>query len=458
MDEARSQENGAIAIDRVLSTKRILKTWWPLAASWALMALEGPAISAVVARLADPEVHLAAYGGIVFPLALFFEAPIIMLLAASTALSVDGDSYRRLRRFMHTLSAGLTLLHLVAVLTPLYNVTAVKLIGAPQEIVEPARLGMIIMLPWTWAIAYRRFNQGALIRFGHSLAVGMGTLIRLAADGMVLLIGYQIASLPGIVVATAATSAGVLSEAFYVGLRIRSVLRDEINPAPSPERPLTLGRLLHFYIPLSLTPLIFLAARPIVSAGISRMPQALASLAAWPVVTGVTFLWRSFGVSYNEVVVALVDEPGAALKLWRVSTILAGVTTTLLVIMAATPLSLFWFRELTGLSPALTALARRSLWFAVPLPALSVLQSWYQGVILHGRRTRSITEAVGIFLFVCVAILWTGVRTDGAVGIYVGLIALSTGEFLRTIWLGWRSRKLRRTLRERDRMLSSVED
>jgi len=76
-----------------LTTRHILRTWWPLAASWALMALEGPAISLVVARLAFPEIHLAAYGGLVFPLALLVEAPIIMLLAASTALSKDWSAY-----------------------------------------------------------------------------------------------------------------------------------------------------------------------------------------------------------------------------------------------------------------------------------------------------------------------------------------------------------------------------
>ena len=453
-----SQVAGRTAGGCVLSTKRILHVWWPLAASWALMALEGPAISAIVARLADPKIHLAAYGGIVFPLALFIEAPIIMLLAASTALSVNRDSYYRLRRFMHVVSAGLTLLHLVAVLTPLYNIIAVNLIGAPPEIVEPARLGMIIMLPWTWAIAYRRFNQGALIRFGHSLTVGIGTLIRLAADGVVLLIGYQIGSIPGIVVATAATSAGVLSEALYVGLRIRPVLREEIGPAPSLKQPLTLGKFLHFYIPLSLTPLIFLTARPILSAGISRMPQALASLAVWPVVTGVTFLLRSFGVAYNEVVVTLLDEPGSLLKLWRFAKGLVAATTGLLIVMAATPLSSFWFGRLTGLDPALTTLARRSLWFTVLLPALSVLQSWYQGVILHGRRTRGITEAVGIFLVVCVVILWAGARTHRFDGIYVGLVALSVGELFRTAWLAWRSRVVRRTLGERDGAFASGED
>ena len=38
------------------------------------MGLEGPAISAVVSRLAEPTINLAAFGGVVFPIALLVEA------------------------------------------------------------------------------------------------------------------------------------------------------------------------------------------------------------------------------------------------------------------------------------------------------------------------------------------------------------------------------------------------
>ena len=78
-----------------VSIKTIYTTWWPLAVSWFLMALELPALSAIVARLAEPKINLAAYGGIVFPLALIIEAPILMLLTASTALSKDWKSYKK---------------------------------------------------------------------------------------------------------------------------------------------------------------------------------------------------------------------------------------------------------------------------------------------------------------------------------------------------------------------------
>ena len=142
--------------------RRIVQTWWPLAGSWMLMAVESPALSAVVARLVEPEINLAAVG-VVYSLSLLIEAPIIMLLSASTALSKDWDSYLRLRRFMMRAGALLTALHVLVAFTPLYDVIVVRLIGAPAEIVEPVRVGLIIMIPWTWAIAYRRFNQGVLI-------------------------------------------------------------------------------------------------------------------------------------------------------------------------------------------------------------------------------------------------------------------------------------------------------
>ncbi|HSO27644.1 MAG TPA: hypothetical protein VLS48_06210, partial [Anaerolineales bacterium] len=260
----------------MMSYQRIFRTWWPLAASWIFMAAEMPLLSAVVARLVDPEIHLAAYGGVVFPLALIIEAPIIMLLAASTALSKDWDSYLKIRRFMHGVSGALTLLHTLVAFTPLYYVVVVDLLGAPSEIIGPARMGLMIMLPWTWSIAYRRFNQGVLIRFDHSRAVTVGTAIRLGADILVLSLGFFL-KLPGIVVATSAVAAGVMSEALYIGIVVRPVRERELKPAPPVAEPLTWSAFLRFYIPLALNSLLFLLAQPLGSAAISRMPQALES-------------------------------------------------------------------------------------------------------------------------------------------------------------------------------------
>jgi len=421
-----------------------------------MMGLEGPAITAVVARLADPEVHLAAYGGLVFPLALFIEAPIIMLLAASTALSRDFASYRRLRKYTHVLSGSLTVGHILLVFTPLYFLVARGAIGAPEAIIDPGRLGLMIMLPWTWSIGYRRFNQGLLIRGGRSVSVGIGTAVRLAANFGTLAVGFRL-GLPGIVVAATATAAGVLSEAAFVGLRVRPLLRKGF-PETSDSPPLELRSFLSFYVPLSLTPLIFLLSRPVGSAAISRMPEALDALAVWPVLTGLVFLVRSGGMAYNEVMVAMLDRGGTWWALRRFAGLLAFVSGVILLALALSPLGRLWMERVAGLAPRLAELGDRALIFAVLLPTLTVVQNWLQGIVLYSRRTRAITEAVALFFAVNGALLAAGVMWGGESGLLVALVAMTAGEVARTLWLAWRSRGTRAYLRARDAQEHSSRD
>jgi hypothetical protein len=433
-----------------LTLRAIARTWWPLAASWMLMGAELPALSAVIARLPYPEINLAAYGGVVFPLALIIESPIIMLLAASTALCKDYASYLTVRRFMMIAGAALTALHIVIAFTPLYYVVVEGILGVPDVIVEPARIGLMIMTPWTWSIAYRRFQQGVLIRFGHSRAVGMGSVIRLSADALVLATGYLIGSIPGIVVATSAVAAGVISEAVYAGFRVRPVICNQVVPAEPVQPPLTYPTFFSFYIPLVFTSLLTLLATPIGSAALSRMPNALASLAVWPVLSGLVFMVRGSGVAYNEVVVALLDRRGSLMSLRRFAGLLAGLTTALLVLIVATPLSRFWFEGVSALSPELAALARTGLWLALPIPLLSVMQSWHQGTILYGGRTRGITESVAIYLATSAVILTAGVLSGSVTGLLVAMVAMALSFATQNAWLWWRSRPVFAALQARE--------
>jgi len=424
--------------------------WWPLAASWLLMSFEGPAISAVLARLAHPEISLAAYGGLILPLCFIIEAPIIMLLSASTALSRDTQSYKLLRAFMHIVSACLTLVHTVVAFTPVYYLVARGLIGAPEEIVEPARVGLMLTVPWTWAIAYRRFNQGVLIRFGHSLNVGTGTVIRLGTELTVLGIGFAIGSISGAAVAAATLSLGVAAEAVYAGIKVRPVRRRDLPQSPTAALPLTTRAMLNFYIPLSLTSVLLFLANPIVSAALSRMPDAIHSLAVWPVVGSVSFIVRSFGIGFSEVVIAVIERPGAIFVLRRFGVLIAALSLGVFLLLAAPPLQNLWYGTIVGLSPPLLSLLTRYLWLIAPLPLLAVAQSYFQGAILSSRRTQAITEAVVIFLIAAGAVLVAGVVWGTLVGLPVGLAALTAGEGLRTLWMWLRSRRVRRELRTAD--------
>jgi hypothetical protein len=427
------------SIPQSLTFRRIVHTWWPLAASWLLMSLELPVVSAVIARLPNPEINLAAYGGVIFPIALIVESPIIMLLAASTALSRDWESYVRLRRFMMRMGILLTTLHLLIALTPLYYVVVEGLIGAPPEIVEPSRIGLIIMTPWTWSIAFRRFNQGVLIRFDHPRAVGVGTGVRLGTEWLALAAVYLIGTVPGNIAGPSAVAIGIVSEAVYVGLRVRPVVCGELRAAPAVE-PMAFGEFITFYVPLALTSFLNLFVQPLGSAALSRMPFALASLAAWPVVSGFSFVFRSPGVAYNEVVVALLDEPGAVRRLRRFAWMLGSAVSALILVVVATPLMRLWLRDLSALAPTLVDLSRPAMWLVIPMPLLLPLQSYFQGALVNSRRTRGVTEAIVVFLVVSAIVLVGGVVIGGIPGLHVGLAAFTLSTAAQTGWLWVRSR------------------
>jgi hypothetical protein len=428
----------------------ILHTWWPLAASWLLMATELPLVSAVIARLPLPEISLAAWGGVIFPLSLLVESPIIMLLAASTALSKDWANYQKVRRFMMWAGGGLTALHILVAFTPLYDIVVGGIIGAPPEIRGPARIGLQLMTPWTWSIAFRRFHQGVLIRYEHSDAVGIGTAVRLSADALVLGFGLVHGGIPGVVVAGLAVSAGVICEALYAGLRARPVVRDEVRHAPPSGEILTFRSFFAFYVPLAMTSLLTLLIQPLGSAALSRMPLALESLAVWPVVSGVVFMGRSMGVAYNEVVVALLDRPRAHASLRRFTVILVLATTGLLALIALTPLSHLWFGVVSGLPTRLADLASQALVFALPMPGLVVLQSWYQGTLVNRRRTRGVTEAVGLGLAASATVLVVGVVTEPLAGLYMVWLAFDLAALVQMAWLWLRSRSAMQIVRAAD--------
>lgn len=423
-----------------LTLREVARVWGPLAGSWLLMGLELPVVSAVIARLPDPKLSLAAYGGVVFPIALMIESPVIMLLAASTALARDETSYRVVRRFMITVACTLTALHALIAFTPLFDVVVVQLLGIPPEVQELSRHGLRLMLPWTLSIAFRRTQQGVMIRFGDPRSVTIGTAVRLAATTLILTLGLWRGGIAGIYVGCAAVVCGVMAEAVYAGLAAAPVLRQQVWGRVADGQALTLRAFLQFYLPIMGTPLISFLAMPLATAAMARMPVTLDSLAAWPALNGITFTLRSMGFAFNEVVVSLLDRwrPVPALRRFALSLGLAN--SGALLLMALTPLGALWFGRVSALPPTLAMLAAGAFVFMIPQPFFATWQSLYQGALLHSRRTSGVTESVIAMLVVTVGVLAAGIALQRGAGLYTVALAFVLGNLAQTVWVAFRGR------------------
>jgi hypothetical protein len=408
------------------------------------MGVELPLFTACVARMDEAKLNLAAYGSLVFPIALVIEAPIMMLLAAATALARDRQSWARVVGFMHGLSAALTALHMLVAFTPLFDWLAGSVFGVPPEVVEPARLGLRLMTPWTWAIAYRRTHQGLLIRFERARPVVIGTSLRLLANALVYGVGFAALQAglepPGIAVGACAVIAGVVSEAVFIGWCTRRALAERGLPESDGGPTLTRLGFLRFYVPLALTPWIALVTQPLGSAAMARMRDPLDSLAVWPALHGLFFLVRTGGFAFNEVVLSLRGERGAERVLWRFGLVLGMGSSLLLAVLALTPLSRLWFERFSGLPVELAALAVGAASLGILWPASQALQSWYQGSLVHFHRTRHVTEAMLVFFAVVSAALFTLVRTSPWPGARAAVLALTLASLSQTAWLAFRCR------------------
>ena len=290
------------------------------------------------------------------------------------------------------------------------------------------------MLPWTWAIADRRFNQGVLIRFGQRSAVAVGTGVRLVTTLAVLAIGWSM-EVEGALLAGSALSISTIAEAVYARIRVRPILRGALLDHPINDVVVRGRALWKFYLPLALTPFLVLAMQPIGAAGIDRMPNAVTSLAIWAPLSGLVFFCRSPGVAYNEVVIGHCTEPDSRRALRRFAWT-AGLTASgVLGFLSLPPCSRFWFAQIIGLKSELVELGTQNIWIALPIPLMTFLQSYYQGVIVNAHRTRFITESVAVYVLITVTIILVGVWLQPPHGITVVMIATTLGNLAQTGWL-----------------------
>ena len=111
-----------------------------------MMSIEEPILAAIIARLAEPEFNLAAYG-VAFSFALIIEAPVIMIISASTALVKNYDSFTKLRNFTFMLITIITLVMLVFLTTPIFYFITEKLINLPHNVAELTHTALIILIP-----------------------------------------------------------------------------------------------------------------------------------------------------------------------------------------------------------------------------------------------------------------------------------------------------------------------
>jgi hypothetical protein len=420
---------------RPLSYKEIILFWFPLGVMWVMMAVEQPALSAAIARMDQAQLNLAAFG-VVFAIAVVAESPIIQMLAAATALADNRQSYRLLLRFMHIMAISLTALHLLIALTPIFDLVVAGLLGVPERVVEASRLPFLVMAPFSAAVGYRRLWQGVLIRNGKTWIVPVSMVTRLAMLMIVLIVGATSNRLPGALLASIALASAVTVGAVVAALFNTTLVMPKLPEATGSESILRWRRLLRFYVPLALTTVVFLIARPAVTFGIARAELAEESLAVWPVISGFIFLFNSVALSNQESSIALLKRsPQSRRRLGRFTLALAAALTMLVIATALTPLGAWWFERVSGLEPGLFRLTGTPVLILCIVPALVAYKAWYRALYVSSGRTTVLTQGVTVYTVVLFTLIFLGATWLNIAGATLAAGAMTVAQTLENAYL-----------------------
>lgn len=417
-----------------LTYRRIFLFWSPLALTWLMMAVEQPVLIAFIARLSDAKFNLAAFG-IAGAFAMIVEAPIIMLMSASTAIVTGRHSYKKLKKFTDILNAFITGIQLLILIPPVFRFIVIRLMGVPEEVSELAHKALLIFLPWAASIGYRRFYQGLLIRNNLTRRVTYGTLVRLTVILVTGLLLYT-AGAKGAYTGAAAMSLAVLIESLATRLMADSTIRSVMQKDDRENIHMGLRTILKFYYPLALTSILSLGVHPFVTFFLGRSRMAVESLAVLPVVTSLVFIFRSMGLSYQEVVIALIGERRQNYGLLRNFAVRLGIIVTVLIsVLAFTPLADLWFINVSGLTKELADLSYLPLKIMVLLPALTVLLNFQRSLLVVSGNTGPIsvataTELAGIILVLLVCVVFLGMT-----GVVAASLAFMAGRALSNLYL-----------------------
>jgi len=176
--------------------------------------------------------------------------------------------------------------------------------------------------------------------------------------------------------------------------------------------------------------------QPMLTFFMGRSPSPVESLAVFPVVHALSFLFSALALSFQEAAIALLGRRCEHVRaLFRFAVGLAVTASVGLALVAFTPLASVWFETISGLSPELAAVALTPTRVLVVLPALSVMLSLQRAILVQGRRTRPITLATGIevaMIAVLFPIFGWGV---GMTGVTAAMLSFICGRAASVLFL-----------------------
>jgi progressive ankylosis protein len=228
----------------------------------------------------------------------------------------------------------------------------------------------------------------------------------------------------------------VFCEAIATRMMVAGTLKKLLVKEDTQNGNLRLRSIAKFYYPLALTSILSIGVQPFVTFFLGRSHMPVESLAVLPVVGSLVFIFRSLGLSYQEVNIALIGEKKQNYGILRNFAIYLGIIVTVLIsAIAFTPLADLWFINISGLSKELADLSYLPLKLMILLPAMTVLLNFQRSSLITNGTTGPISVATAIELVVIIVVMLICVAFLNIIGVVAASIAFMAGRSMSNLYL-----------------------
>jgi hypothetical protein len=423
----------------MITKKKIFKLWLPLAVMWVVMALESPMITSAISRLPDAINQLGAFG-FSFALALLIEGPVIQMLSAGTAVTSSKASYQKLLSIQRFISIVTMSIHIILSITPVFKFLALNLMNLPPELLTPAHRAFVVLIPWAPTIGYRRLWQGVMIKHGRSKYVPIVMYIRIGLAAIVLGLGLIFKPFDGALLGGITLSLGVISGMISAYIFAKPCL--DALPETS-NKDINTKQMIAFYVPLAITSIISLGVRPLLNIGIIRGTFPVDSLALWPILLAYIFLYTSICQSLQEIIIAEYSSENLKVIKSFVTTVAIVMMSFYLIVYLVQPLWKLWFVNISNTPQETLKYLPIALALFIVMPFVSAKISWFRAILVAERKTTSLTYAVFVNVGTLLLVIYVLPVFVKIPGIYLASIAYLASYVFESLFLFYRSRKLK---------------
>lgn len=417
-----------------LSLRQISRFFFPLMLNVQLMSFSHNIINMALARQADAVANLAAFA-VAIALHLFLASPGYQNHTIALALVRGRRSLISVAIFVMAAAGSISLMLALIAWTPLGKFVFEQLIGVSPDLAGRARgvIAILAFLPFFTGV--RGLCQGMVIRARRTELVSLATLIRIGSLVVILLLaggqisGPQLGAL-GLLGCIAVESLAMLWFAIKCGIAPSESVEYGVRDTFRYSLPLAFSSSMQQIIPL------------MISAIISRLPDATMALAAFGVIRGFIFLLAGPMRNLQQAYQALVRDKVDYRVLMRFSRLVATVMA-LIMLAVAYPLNgpvLGWCMGLKGDLRAYIALPLAS---CALFPILYGAVNLWRGVFAQRHRTGVLGWAT-VAKVAYLAIAWPLAMLSPIPipGIALAIFLLLTCEFCEAWYLNHQRHRL----------------